>query len=236
MYSLPSTSFAPDPLHKLTGLHITLASFYSSTNQNLKAYLQLRQAFDQMGIHSMSSNPSQRISGTWAGSRVLTHDEYLRAVALCQGLGAAAASVVTGKTRMKYPVPIPDGLDSKQPQNWDEAAVFYLENALAALLRLGLQTRSSESDGAGPIVVGRDVEIPDSRESVDSEVGGKIDKRGMGITMELLSEVYASQKRYDLAGQLLIQAVSTLLPANSQVPPPLADRCQAAQVSRMTIA
>jgi len=223
MYSLPSSAFSPDPLHKLTGLHITLASFYTSTNQNLKAYLQLRKAFEEMGNDSLSSTPSQRISGKWAGSRTLTHDEHLRAIALAQGLGAAAASVVTGRNRMQYPIP------TSGPKSWDEAARFYLENALSALLRLGLQDRSP--DTKGPVVVGRDVEIPESRESVESEVGGKIDKKGMGVTMELLSEVYARQGRPDLAGQLLIQAVSTLLPAKSTIPPPLRDRCQAAQVS-----
>jgi hypothetical protein len=228
MYTLPPSAFSPDPLHKLTGLHITLASFYTSTNQNLKAYLQLRTAFAELGQSALSPTPSQRISGKWAGSRPLTHDEYLRAIALAQGLGAAAASVVTGRNRMKYP--IPDSQVPGQPQNWEDAAKHYLEGALTALLRLGLQDRSP--DTKDPVVVGRDVVIPESRESSDSEVGGKIDKRGMGVTMELLSEVYAREGRHDLAGQLLIQAISTLLPANATTPPPLRDRCQAAQVGQ----
>jgi hypothetical protein len=53
-----------------------------------------------------------------------------------------------------------------------------------------------------------------------------VDKRGLGMTMEALAEVYTRKGRSDLAGQLLLQAVSTLLPPQSEQPPSLLDQCQ----------
>jgi hypothetical protein len=66
--------------------------------------------------------------------------------------------------------------------------------------------------------------LPESTD--ESGEGGRVDKRGLGMTMEHLAEIYARKGQYDVAGQLLLQAVSTLLPPQSQQAPPVRDRCQ----------
>ncbi|GMK56295.1 hypothetical protein CspeluHIS016_0301350 [Cutaneotrichosporon spelunceum] len=131
---------------------------------------------------------------------------------------------------------------------WDEAAETYLSAAIGAMLKMGLAHRrpaegtegvkggqgaEGESAPAGqavpggsnePVIVGRDVRLPH-----DDDDAGRINRRGLGMTMEALSEVYGRRGRPDLAGQLVLQAITTLLPPQADpgaiVP---ADRCQAA--------
>ena len=86
------------------------------------------------------------------------------------------------------------------------------------MLRLGLAT---PEDRQGAVVAGRDTLLPEG----DGEEG-RVDVRVLGMTMESLAEVYARRGQFALAGQLLIQAISTLLPPQSSQPPPIRDQCQ----------
>jgi hypothetical protein len=98
------------------------------------------------------------------------------------------------------------------------------------MLRIGLAARPAGDapSPANPVVVGRDITLPhdDARTPAgDEDTAGRVNRRGLGMTMEALAAVYARQKRYDLAGHLLIQAVSTVIPPQA-VSPSLEDRCQ----------
>ncbi|KAK4686058.1 hypothetical protein P7C73_g4073, partial [Tremellales sp. Uapishka_1] len=139
-------------------------------------------------------------------------NEDLRRIALSQKLGQLALDIASSPSPPSYP-----SLTSS-PSSWDSAAEHYLSSALTQMLKLGLKDRQSKQDA--PVVTGKDVQLP------ETEAG--ISRKGLGMTMEALSEVYARRGQYDLAGQLLIQSVSTLLPPGSKEPPPVTDRCQAA--------
>ncbi|BEJ13309.1 hypothetical protein CspHIS471_0304830 [Cutaneotrichosporon sp. HIS471] len=81
------------------------------------------------------------------------------------------------------------------------------------------------SKSSEPVIVGRDVRLPHDNEG-DT---GRVNRRGLGMTMEALAEVYGRRGRPDLAGQLVLQAITTLLPPQAEegsIQP--ADRCQAA--------
>lgn len=233
--SVPPSALEPSPLNKLSGIYISQASMLETAAGNpLRAYAVLREAFGQFGPAPLAAKPP-RVT-TWAGSEeeaqgghLLTEEEVTRAIGLAQKLGQLAARM----GGMASPPPLrrtnEDGTvawgadASARGAEWDEAAVAFLEPALAAMLRLGLQR---QADASGPVVVGRDVKLPyDDSQASDPEDAGRVNKRGLGITMETLAEVYARQGKYDLAGHLLIQAVSTLLPPGAENPPVL-DRCQ----------
>lgn len=113
--------------------------------------------------------------------------------------------------------PVPAGLGSNA-NGWDEAAEIYLHAALGAMMRIGLKKHAE-----GPVVVGRDISLPHDEDSLDND--GRVNRRGLGMTMEALADVYARQKRYDLAAQLLVQAVSTVIPPQENNPS-AEDRCQ----------
>ncbi|EIW69057.1 hypothetical protein TREMEDRAFT_68940 [Tremella mesenterica DSM 1558] len=108
----------------------------------------------------------------------------------------------------------------EREKSWDEAAERYLEKALTAMLHLGLTGEEKNR-----VVVGRGINLPDP--PLDDEDNGRVDKRGLGITMESLAEVYAKKGRYDLAMQLILQAISILLPPQKQ-DVEIKDQCQAA--------
>lgn len=89
------------------------------------------------------------------------------------------------------------------------------------MLKLGLiQGGSAKASG---VIAGKDIVLP---EGGTEEDGGRVDKRGLGMTMEALSEVYARKKQYEVSAQLLLQAISILLPPGSKEAPPARDRCQ----------
>jgi hypothetical protein len=202
--ALPATSLEPDPLLKLSGLYITMSSMFETTYQPIKAFSSLREALPHFGEEALAKDVKYRISNPWAGSRPLSEEEHKRVIGITQKLGQMALQL--SSTRVPPPFPVIEG---KSPKDWDQAAEEYLSSALTAMLRLGLKPVK-----AGEVAVaGRDV-------------NGRVDKRGLGMTMEALSEVYARRGQYDLAGNLLLQAVSTLLPPQSKEPPPMRDRCQ----------
>lgn len=209
-----------------------------SIGQPIKAFEALRTATEHFGPNPLSKDLASRTiaDGWYAGT--ITPEDHLRVIGLYQKLGQIAIQM----SGMTVPPPFPQPPSSTSalagttaqatstpnanPRRWDDAAEHYLSSALTAILQLGLTKPTS-----GSTVVGRDVNLPgDATVSVksgqDELEGGRIDRRGLGMTMEALSEVYARKGQNDLAGQLLIQAVSTLLPPQATEQPSARDRCQ----------
>ena len=212
----------------ISGIYETYAQMLESTGQLVPAYGQLMVALSYFGADPLSSDPAERISTAWSGERKLTQKEHLRAVALNQKLGQLALSIALAPKVTPYP-----SMDRARdgPTSYLDAAEMQLSSALAASLRIGLGSRASGGDASGggagtePVVVGRDFQMPNARAS-----SGAGDLQNLGITMEALAEVYARKGRFEYAQQLLVQAISTLLPPQEADAPPR-DRCQAAMVS-----
>ena len=215
--SMPSSALSPDPLLKVTGIYISLSSALEASGQTGKAFEALRKALELFGSDPFAVNPTLRTGTLWTGGANLSEAEHIRAIGLSQKLGQLALQISTSSIVQPYPARThPDG-----PTSWSQAAETYLSSALTAMLRLGLAARPASS--TGPVVVGRDVDLPDS---FFGDEAGRVDKRGLGMTLASLSEVYARKGQLDLAGQLLLQAISTLLPPNPDEVPPIADQCQ----------
>jgi hypothetical protein len=215
--ALPATTLEPDPLLKLSGLYITMSSMFETTYQPIKAFSSLREALPHFGEEALAKDTKYRISSAWTGSRPLSEEEHKRVIGITQKLGQMALQL--SSTRVPPPFPV---LDGKGPKDWEFAAEEYLSSALTAMLRLGLKPTKA----GGVAVAGRDVDLPEGPSGGEESGTGRVDKRGLGMTMEALAEVYARRGQYDLAGNLLLQAVSTLLPPQSKEPPPMLDRCQ----------
>ena len=205
---------------KLSGIYIVWSEVYKASHQPTKAYTALRDALNLFGEDPLASDQAARISGLWAGGFQLSREEHLRAIGLFQSLGQIALQNATSPTILPYPSSGTNG-----PQTWDDAAEHYLSSALTAMLKLGLVNRSTEPNQPNPqIIVGRDIEFPENSKLESG--GGKVDTLGLGITMESLAEVYARKGQYDLSNQLLVQAISTLLPPTAGFTPPIRDQCQ----------
>lgn len=216
--SLPSSSLQPDPIQKLTGLYVSYAALLESQGQLTKAYVTLRSALHQLGETPLIPSSS---AGEWAGSGyTLTPSDHIRAIGLSQKLGHLAVQISAGP----HPPPFPIETTGKPgPTGWLEAAETYLTGSLTAMLKLGL-IKGGAALGES-LIAGRDIELGETSVG-DDEEGGRVDKRGMGMTMEALSEVYARKGQYEYAAQLLLQAVSILIPAGAKETPSPRDRCQ----------
>lgn len=165
----------------------------------------------------MNADPIARLSGSWSKGSTLSLAEYVRVVLISQKLGRLAIDITTSSTIQPFPaLSMPDS-----PKTWDQAAESHLSTALTAMLRMGLANRAPNS--SQQVVVGRDVNPTISNSPEEATLR---DAQAIGVTMEMLSEVYGRQGKNDLAGQLLIQALSTLLPPQATETPPIADRCQ----------
>ncbi|ORY25844.1 hypothetical protein BCR39DRAFT_542990 [Naematelia encephala] len=257
--TLPCSTLEPDPLRKLSGIFISHAGMLEKDGQLPKAFEQLRTALELFGPHALDKDASARISGDWAGNIQISDGDHIRAIGLAQKLGDLALRISNKSiispfphstpTPTSTPASIPAPLSASAPtplsttaknrkveeqvgpRSWPEAAEHYFSTALSAMLRIGLASRSPES--TDQVIIGRDLELADGNGTdtdADGSGSGKITKRTVALTMMGLSDVYASKGEYALAGQLLIQAVSTLLPptAPSEDVLPVADRCQAA--------
>lgn len=240
--SVPPSVLAPDPLAKLSGLYIAYSHFLETqTSNKVKAYAQLQTALEQFGPAPLSPNPQDRIAGTWSGNVLMSENDHVRAIGITQKLGQLALEISTGATAHIYPA----SEDRSAPKSYFDAAEKYLSEALNAMLRLGLNVNGPQppgsisgedkairgSAGHGRVIVGKDVVLPEASVGEEDDGGGRVDIRGLGMTMEWLAEVYATKGEPAIAGQLLIQAISTLLPPQSTEQPPAKDRCQAALVS-----
>ena len=215
--SMPSAALAPNPLLKVSGIYISLASALEDSGNTGKAFEALRKALELFGSDPLAADPASRTGTSWTHGAKLSQAEHIRAIGLSQKLGQLALQISTSSIVQPYPAQThPD-----KPKSWNQAAEAYLTSALTAMLRMGLATYPATI--TGPVVVGRDVDLPDS--SYGDEAG-RVDKRGLGMTLESLSEVYARKGETDVAGQLLLQAISTLLPPNADEIPPVADQCQ----------
>ncbi|OCF43390.1 hypothetical protein I317_02688 [Kwoniella heveanensis CBS 569] len=247
-----------DALLKITGIYVELANVLELMGQRVTAFHDLQKALAMYGADPIERvQPGSSVvtsewansgssSGSGTGYRVAENDR-IRVIGLHQKLGQLALEISSSAKAPKYDGSAADGNgvipSAKKIEDWNAAAEYYLSSALTAMLKLGLSTpqpdRSSGRSGdiAGlttpnqkQVVLGRDVNLPDGELSEDADQGGRVDKRGLGMTMESLSEVYARKGQYDLSAQLLLQAVSLLLPPGSQDQPPVRDRCQAAML------
>lgn len=255
-YALYPGDLDPDPLLKVSGIYITQATMLEEAGYPLRAYVQLYKALRLFGPRPLAAVPPP--TGGWAGNHALSPAEIHRAIGLAQKLGSLAAGFGAMKNPPAYPVQALREVDAsvgapssdsetqvdveRTPADWNKAAEHFLSGALASMLRIGLgETKAYDGDRGDaisdkgqfaarkPVIVGRDVVLPQDGED-DIEYGGKVNRRGLAITMETLAEVYARDDRYDLAGQLLLQTLSLLIPPDSK-DHPSSDLCQAAQVS-----
>ncbi|WWC99127.1 hypothetical protein V866_006022 [Kwoniella sp. B9012] len=240
--TLGPSALEPEPLQKITGIYVELANVLELMGQRVTAFEELRNAADLLGPKPIRQ-PGLEGSGEWIGQSYRLNDkDHIRAIGLYQKLGQISLDIsnstrapsYTPPTRSEYEISTPTG---KKVENWNEASEYYLSSALTAMLKLGLTKSTTSTIGASnqnqQVVLGRDVDLPSGEISEDADQGGSVDKRGLGMTMESLSEVYAKKGQYDLAAQLLLQAVSLLLPPGSQVTPPVRDRCQGEPVLRV---
>lgn len=245
--SISPLSLSPDPLLKLSGIYISLSSMLESKGDLSRAYSTLSEALNHFGAEPLKAGASLR---GWAGTGLpegyaLTEADHVRAVGITQKLGHLAVQLSSDRKAPPFPLsPSASASGSaltsdngalsnarKGPLTWLEAAEHHLSNALAAMLKLGLAAgRQATPDQ--PIILGRDLDLPEGQsldnavDEGDEEIVGRVDKRGVGMTMEALSEVYARRGKYDLANQLLIQAISLLIPPTAKQAPPVRDRCQ----------
>ncbi|KAK8861411.1 hypothetical protein IAR55_002230 [Kwoniella newhampshirensis] len=230
----------PDPLRKISGIYVELANVLEIKGQRVAAFTELQKSLDMFGpdplgqladtsaTSSLSSSVGKGVGG-WVGKGyVLSDKDHIRSIGLYQKLGQLALEIGSASRLPSLPSDL-----APRFKSWDDAAEQYLSSALTAMLRLGLNaTITTNSSGGGQVILGRDINLPDSPESTeeDAQEGGRVDKRGLGMTMESLSEVYARKGQFDMAAQLLLQATSLLLPPGSKETPPLRDRCQAAML------
>lgn len=224
-----------------------------SQNQPMKAYTALQGAYKQFGTDplrpgvvlspsawaSRNGGTSTEVPGARsadsAGGYVLDERDHIRAIGLAQKLGHLAVQFASMRPLSALPLPSSTALPPPKAPNWDSIAEQHLSAVLACMLGLGLPTTAGTSQTAstgGQVVLGRDLHLPSDPQdgnSAEQDVNtgiGRVDKRGVAMTMEALSEVYARQGRHDLANQLLLQTVSVLLPVGAERAPPLQDQCQ----------
>lgn len=233
---LQPSQLQPDPLLKVSGIYVSLAAMLEGEGRVVDAYKELLTALSLYGKNPTDLDPGAAIPG-WARGEALSPLDRSRVIGLEQKLGQLALDISSRRSLPPYPL-VPD---PKGPTGWEEAAERHLSAAIKAMLKLGLAHRGGGGTGAtgatgaaegtppskepqGQVVIGRDLALPESTD--ESGDTGRVDKRGLGMTMEHLAEIYARKGQYDVAGQLLLQAVSTLLPPQSQQAPPVRDRCQ----------
>ncbi|KAL7419671.1 cyclin-like protein interacting with PHO85 [Cryptotrichosporon argae] len=239
--ALPASALGPDPLLKLSGVHISLASMLESQSDLLSAFAVLASALPHFGPAPLAAVPPT--TGGWADC-TLSRTDVTRAIGIYQKLGQLALRIGTGARTPSYP--LEDG------RGWDGAAEHYLADAVAAMLRLGLANRAAAGGGAAaagaggagaespgaaragagvgagsaqPVVAGRDLALEPGADDA-----GRVDLKGLATTMEGLAEVYARKGEDALAAQLLVQAISILIPpAEAGAAPPSAlSTCRAA--------
>ncbi|WRT65529.1 uncharacterized protein IL334_002474 [Kwoniella shivajii] len=250
--ALGPKALEPEPLQKITGIYVELATVLELMGQRVTAFQELRNAVEMFGqnplrqpndtpINLAGNNSSSSSSGNsrWIGNDyILNHKDHIRVIGLYQKLGQLSLEISSSKKAPSFKPSSTSSNDigqapSPKIENWNDAAEFYLSEALTSLLKLGLTNPPSTSNNnqtQQQVVLGRDVNLPQGEISEDAEQGGSVDKRGLGMTMESLSEVYARKGQYNLSAQLLLQAVSLLLPPGGQDTPPVRDRCQAAMI------
>ena len=203
-----------------------------------EAYTILRECLHHFGSTPMSTNIQDRTSGDWTSGKVLSAQDHIRAIGLSQKLGQLALVLYSAPKVTVYPNQ--PGVEGS-PTNWLDAAEKHLSEALTAMLKLGLAPSEGGDGKSQRVIAGRDVNLPAGPAAVKNEEGemeqvngGGVDRKGLGVTMEALAEVYARKGDFAIAGNLLIQSISTLLPPGSDKPgaqkPPIEDQCQAAMV------
>ena len=185
----------------------------------------LQGALVLFGADPLAADPSVRLSSKWTGQKPLDEAEHVRAIALNQKMGQLALSIALGSKVRSFPATSNDS----GPKTYLDAAESHLSSALTAMLRLGGLSAKGKEPMTEPIIVGRDVNLPETS-SQEGDLGGMVDMQGLGVTMEALAEVHAKKGEFDIAGQLLLQAISTLMPPQNQALPPAVNRCQAAMV------
>ncbi|ODN80935.1 hypothetical protein L202_03055 [Cryptococcus amylolentus CBS 6039] len=247
---LGPAALEPDPLLKISGIYAELAAVLELRLQRISAFVELRTALELFGsdplrLPTSVASPTEAAAlgggpgGEWISpTYALTEKDHVRAIGLYQKLGQLALEVASSPKAPTYESTIVEGINVSPHQvfkDWDDAAEYYLSSALNTMLKIGLQPPASPASAPSPenpVILGRDINLPSAAPSEnpeDPEQGGQVDKRGLCMTMESLSEVHSRKGEYNVAGQLLLQAVSVLMPAGEEEPP-LRDRCQAAML------
>lgn len=203
----PPSLLDPDPLQKLSGIYISLAAMLESNGKEVRAFNTLLDAYGLFGPSPLAAQPGEA-DGWYSGP--LGELDVTRAIGLAQKLGTLAAKF--GGQAIPPPCPGATGDNAKA---WDLKAEKFLGDAVTAMLRVGL---AGEPEGdtkpakpATPVVIGRDVSLPQ-----DGDTAPRVNTKGLGMTMEALAEVYARRERPDLAGHLLLQAISAIMPPTLQ--------------------
>lgn len=252
----------PEPLLKVSGIYITQATMLEEAGYPLRAYVQLYKALSLFGPRPLAAvpPPTGGWAGNHALSPAEIHRaiglaQKLGSLAAAFGaLNSPPAYPEQALKAVRDATKPPSELTPQQarevdtgrvPNDWNTAAEHFLSSALASMLRIGLgevtdyygdrkdaNIDRSQFAAKQPIVAGRDITLPQDGDD-DIEYGGKVNRRSMGITMETLAEVYARDERYDLAGQLLLQTLSILIPPDERNHSSM-DLCQAAQVNSVT--
>ncbi|WVQ73742.1 hypothetical protein IAR50_003322 [Cryptococcus sp. DSM 104548] len=244
---LGPAALEPDPLLKISGIYAELAAVLELRLQRISAFVELRTALEHFGPDPLrlpssraeAPSPAGGPGGEWISpTYALTEKDHIRAIGLYQKLGQLALEAASSPKAPTYESTIIEGITVSPHQvfkDWDDAAEYYLSSALNTMLKIGLRPPSSPASAPtpeNPVILGRDIQLPSAAPSEnpeDPEQGGQVDKRGLCMTMESLSEVHARKREYNTAGQLLLQAVSVLMPPGEEEPP-LRDRCQAAML------
>ncbi len=253
-HALEPSALEPEPLQKMSGLYVTFAAMLEGYHP-IRAFVALRDALALFG-DGLTPGATSPYTGEVMSERDLT-----RAIGLAQKMGQIAARLGSTPSPPPFPTqnttqlmeiegekegPAAELLKSTETltgaeaaKAWDEAAEKHLSAAIGAMLKMGLAHRQPAEGPAGsavpgsgsnePVIVGRDVRLPHDNEEGDA---GRVNRRGLGMTMESLAEVYGRRGRPDLAGQLVLQAITTLLPPQAEPGAVLpADRCQGESAS-----
>lgn len=215
---MPLSTLGSNPLLKLTGLYITLASLYESMGKTRTAFRTLQKGLDlidsyepkngytgtvQPSIAPMSSESSSnrpvRPPPPQGPQEViyyeLTDRDRTRAIALAQKMGSLA--LTASET---------SDASGKVDKEWESLAESYLVRALESMIALGARrgTKPGETQ-----VVGRDFDFPDELETlsqsvqdkgdveVDGERVAKVSRKSMGLVMEGLADLYARRRQFE---------------------------------------
>lgn len=196
--TLSPEALAPEPLLKLSGIAISLSSLLEEAGQPSASYMVLLDAVRYFGVDSESPN--------WAGPDYrLTEKDEQRIIALHQKLGQLSLGIASDFSPPLYPsaANLTTSDTSTTPQRtiskWDQAAEHHLSTALTSLLKLGSGGEAGFGSDGKQFVAGRDVAFAGDKDPVPEDGLGRggVTKRGLGMTMEALAEVYAMQGKYE---------------------------------------
>lgn len=195
--TLSPEAFGEDPILKLSGIAISLSSLLEEAGQPSASYMILLDALRYYGVDAEST--------CWAGPAYrLTEKDEQRIIALHQKLGQLSLGIASDFAPPLYPAAakLVSSTTSTTPQReitkWDQAAEHHLSTALTTLLKLGAGARDDVAVDK-QFIAGRDTAFKGDSEALPEDGLGRggVTKRGLGMTMEALAEVFAMQGKYE---------------------------------------